>query len=198
MNTLLLLLAFTISAQAKTFEVFDGQFYNGLYYPMVDIIEWGEASGEPPHIEFHIHQKDKQIELTAVPGEKNGKKVLWIVYDLRFRGERICRHVLAPFHFTEGMKTYTYKDTSEPDYDNFYVSSFPMKDKKLVEYKMPEYAPCTDEFASNRPDPASRGVASTPVAPNTAPGAAAPTGAEKKDPKNIGVDYDNSAVPFSF
>lgn len=198
MKALLLLLAFSLTAQAKTFEVFDGQFYNGLYYPMVDIIEWGEAQGELPHIEFHIHQKDKQIELTAVPGEKNGKKVLWIVYDMRFRGERVCRHVLAPFHFKEGMKMYTYKDTSDPDYDNFFVSSFPMKDKKLVEYKMPEYAPCTDEFASNRPEPANRGVASVPGAGGPQGAAPAPAGTPGKDGKNIGVDYENSAVPFSF
>ncbi|MGZ3694879.1 MAG: hypothetical protein ACXWQO_11930 [Bdellovibrionota bacterium] len=194
MKTLLLLIlvSFSLPAQAKTFEVFDGQIYNGLYYPMVDIVEWSD-SGEPDHMEFHIHQKDKQIELTAIPGERNGKKILWLVYDMRFRGERVCRSVLAPPHFREGIKTYTYKDTSDPDYDNFFVSSFPMKAKNLVEYKMPDYSPCTDEFADNRPDPASRNIASEPVKPGT-PGAVP----EKKDPKNIGVDYDNSAVPFSF
>lgn len=197
MKYLLLLIALSVTAQAKTFEIFDGQIYNGLFYPLVDIIEWGEADGELPHIEFHIHQKDKQIELTAIPGEKNGKKVLWIVYDLRFRNERICRHVLAPFHFKEGMKVYAYKDSSDPDYQNFHISSFPVKKKNLVEYAMPDYAPCTDEFASNKPD------TSAPAARTASPGApqgAAPVAgvAEKKDPKNIGVDYDNAAVPFSF
>jgi hypothetical protein len=182
-------------ALAKQFEIFDGQFYNGLYYPMVDVIEWGEANGELPHIEFHIHSKDKPIDLSVVPGDKNGKPVLWIMYDLKFRNERICRHVLAPFHFKEGMKLYTYRDNTDGDYDNIYISSEPMKETSAIKaYTMPTYEACTDELASNKPDAARKPSSVEKVQPQ----GAAPTTGEKKDGKNIGVDYENNAVPFSF
>lgn len=210
LNIVLLSLFFSTLAFAKQFEVFDGRFYNGLYYPLVDIIEWGEQNGDLPHIEFHLHSKDKPMDLTVVPGDKGGKPVLWIMYDLSFRGEKVCRHVLAPAHFTEGMKLYAYRDNSDADYDNIYVSSQPMQGKNLVEYSMQEYQPCLDENASNKPDslprmPASGGPA-TPAALTTPPASQGPTAIpaappakeEKKDGKNIGADYDNHAVPFSF
>jgi hypothetical protein len=192
-------ICFLPTAQAKQFEIFDGQFYNGLYYPMVDIIEWGEANGELPHIEFHIHSKDKPFDVSVVPGDKNGKPVLWVMYDLKFRGERICRHVLAPAHFKEGMKLYTYRDNSDGDYDNIYFSSEPMKETATVKsYAMPTYEPCTDELASNKPDN-SRKPSSQP-ATNANPSSAAPSAPANpgKEGKNIGVDYENNAVPFSF
>ena len=189
------LLALSGTAHAKQFEVFDGQFYNGLYYPLVDIIEWGEQHGEKPHMEFHVHSKEKPVEVTAVAGEKNGKPVLWLNFGLTHRGERVCRHVLAPAHFRKGMKLYAYRDNKDADYDNIYVSSEPMKN--LPEYTMPEYQRCTDENASNMPEEfaAERKVASE----QPASAVPAPTvNPEKKDPKQIGVDYDNHAVPFSF
>lgn len=187
-------LLFALPVLAKEFEIFDGRLYNGLYYPMVDIIEWGEADGNLPHLEVHIHSKEKRIELAGVAGEKNGKPVLWMMYDLRFRGERICRHVIAPAHFKEGMKLYVYRDDSDKDYDNIYFSAQPMTGKKLVPYQAPEYAPCPDELASNKPD--ARAPASDPYAP--AAQASPKVGTVGKDGKNIGVDYDNAAVPFSF
>lgn len=198
MKTLLLLLTMvnlTPSAHAgKDFEIFDGRFYNQLYYPKVDNIEWGEQDGEPPHMEFHVHQKDKPMDIIVVPGLKGATPVFWVVYDLKYRNERVCRHIVAPSQFKEGTKVYAYKDTSDADYDNYLFYSFPVKAKNLVEYKMGEYQPCIDENASNRPDPAgARNIASEPGKD----GAVSPPSA-KKDPKNIGVDYDNSAVPFSF
>jgi hypothetical protein len=201
----LMLLLLANSAQAKQFEIFDNQFYNGKHYPIIDIIEWGEQDGGLAHLEFHVHSKTRPIEVSAVPGEKGGKPVLWIMYDLTFRNERICRHVLAPSHFKEGMKLYTYKDSSDSDYENIYVSSKPMQGKKLVEYKMPGYQPCTDEFASNWPGasggahaeaqrlPAS-GNMPQPVGETTQPA----TDSGKKQGKDVGVDYENNAVPFSF
>lgn len=179
-------------AFGKQFETFDGQFYNGLYYPLVDAIEWGEQEGKLPWMEFHIHS-DKQIELTAVPGEKNGKPVLWLMYNLAFRGERVCRHIIAPRQFKEGMKVYAYKDTSDPDYVNIYVSSEPKVGKKLVEYKMADYEPCSDEMASNKPD--TRAPASVPQ--NTAGSTTTSPQPEKKESKSP-IDYDNQALPFSF
>jgi hypothetical protein len=190
----LILMVIPVLAFTKDFETFDGRMYNGLHYPLVDAIEWGEQNGELPHMEFHIHSKDKPIDLVAVPGEKGGKPVLWLMYDLKFRNERICRHIIAPAHFKEGMQLFAYRDNSDLDYDNIYFSSEPMKGKNMVAYTPPEYAPCMDENASNRPDPAGRTVASTP----DAAAAATPATAEKKDGKNVGIDYDNHAVPFSF
>ena len=197
---LALLLASGI-AHAKQFEIFDGRFYNGKFYPLVDLIEWGDQGKE--FMEIHIHMKDP-IDVAAVPGVgPSGKPVLWLMYDLKFRNERICRSVVAPSYFQEGMKLYAYRDNSDPDYDNIHLSSFPNNDKKFRPYTMPEYSPCTDELAVNKPEarsPASGGavpVASTPPSGGVvAPGA--PAAAQPKDPKNIGVDYGNSAVPFSF
>lgn len=200
MKTFLFVLMFSLfstPSQAKQFEIFDGQFYNGLHYPLVDAIEWGEQEGKLPWMEFHIHS-DKQIELTAVPGEKNGKPVLWLMYDLAFRGERICRHIIAPAHFREGMKLFAYKDTHDPDYVNIYFSTEPKVGKHLQEYKTPNYEPCSDEMASNKPDAAGRSTASVGVpAPKPGPSTALPQ-AEKKEGKGLVIDYDNQALPFSF
>ena len=82
----------TLAFAGKQFEIFDGQIYNGKVYPLVDIIEWGEADGELPHLEFHLHSKNNPMDISVVPGDKNGKPVLWVMYDLKFRSERICRH----------------------------------------------------------------------------------------------------------
>jgi len=187
---LLILISSPLVSFAKVFEIFDGRSYNGLFYPLIDIIEWGEADGKLPWIEFHLHSKDKRIEVSAVAGDKNGKPVLWIMYDLTFRGERVCRHVLAPAHFKEGMILFAYRDPSDPDYDNIYVSSEPMTGKKLIPYQMPAYERCQDENASNMPEKAERVPASV-TAIVSAP-------AERKEGKGVGLDYDNHAVPFSF
>lgn len=211
MKTLGLALAallFAPSTQAKDFERFDGQMYNGQYYPMVDIIEWGEQDKELNHIEFHFHSKEKPMDIAVVPGEKGGRPVLWMMYDLKFRGgEKVCRHVLAPSHFKEGMKLYTYRDNSDPDYDNIYVYSEPLKvkgKKKLIpEYTMPAYERCTDENASNMPYPKGQEpakVADVPVIPARDPAAKTPVvpAAPAAPGKNLPIDYDNTAVPFSF
>ncbi len=187
--------------EAKTFETFDGQVYNGLYYPLVDIIEWGEQYGDLPHMEFHIHNSrekpsSQKIDLSVVSGKKNGKPVLWIMYDLKYRGERVCRHVIAPSHFGEDMKLFVYLDESDPDYDNYFVSSYAMSGKNLKPYTMPAYEACADENASNKPEAAEAQAAPvTERAPASVPPSAEK---EKKDGKNIGLDYDNQAVPFSF
>lgn len=210
------LTALPLSALAKDFETFDGRYYNGLFYPLIDIIEWGEQDKELPHLEFHIHQKDKPIDLAVVSGEKGGKPVLWIMYDLSYRGEKICRHVLAPAQFKEGQKLYLYRDNTDPDYDNIFVYSEPLKQKgkKVIpEYANREYQRCDDENASNMPEPkgkaappaASGPVAPRPggVAPAPAPAVAAPAPAPSpasgsKAPAKGLIDYENTAVPFSF
>jgi hypothetical protein len=188
------------SSFAKQFETFDGQFYNGLYYPMVDIIEWGEQDHELPHMEFHVHSKDKRVEVSVVPGDKNGKPVLWIMYDLRFRNEHICRHVLAPAQFREGMKLYTYRDDKDGDYDNIYVYSEPKKGRTPIpEYKMPNYERCTDEQASNMPEGKGNPSAASTAAPTDRSPASAPSAPlPPREGNGLKIDYDNTAVPFSF
>jgi hypothetical protein len=204
MKTILYALVFAFFSSplfAAEFQVFDAQFYNGLYYPRIDIIEWGEAQGELPHLEFHVYSKDRPIDLVGLAGDKNGKPVLWVMYDLKFRNEKVCRHVLAPSHFRDGMKLYSYINTSDPEYQNIYVSSEPRKEKNFVEYAMSEYQPCSDEYASNKPGPQAPagGGERSPASVSPPPAAsAAPAAGGKKDGKNIGVDYDNQAVPFSF
>lgn len=209
---ILTLFFYTFPAEAaKDFERFDGQVYNGLYYPLVDIIEWGEQNKELPHIEFHFHSKDKPMDISVVAGEKGGRPVLWMMYSLTFRGgEKVCRHVLAPSHFKEGMKLYTYRDNTDPDYDNIYVYSEPMKvakgKKPIPEYTMPPYERCLDENASNMPYPKGQAPAPAPaaskpsgvIAPaaSAAPAPASPPGPTA--PGKLPIDYGNAAVPFSF
>jgi len=193
--------AFVFSPAAfagKQFEIFDGQLYNGLYYPMVDIIEWGEQDHELPHMEFHVHSKDKPVDISLVAGDKGGKPVLWIMYDLKFRNEHVCRHVLAPAQFREGMKLYVYRDNSDADYDNIYVYSQPWTKKgrsPASDYTMPTYERCLDENASNKPGDAGTASAPPVAAAQRTPASTPPPA---KDGKGVPIDYDNTAVPFSF
>lgn len=202
---LLMLGLFTLSltAQAKDFPIFDAQYYNGQLYPRIDIIEWGE----PYHLEFHIYSKDKPIDLSTVVGEKGAHTVVWLNYDLKFRGEHVCRHAPAPPQFKKGDKVYSYRDNSNPEYDNIYVTTEPMKtSKSIVAFDMQPYYICpNDETASNMPDgplppgaAPERALASTEKP--TAEGAKAPTTTEqpKRESKGLNVDYDSGAMPFSF
>lgn len=203
---LLLFCLVALPASAKEFEVFDGQYYNGQYYPLIDNIEWGEADHELPHMEFHIHQKDKRVEVSVVSGKQRGRPVLWIMYDLAYRGEHVCRRVLAPAQFQEGQKLYTYRDDSDPDYDNVYIYSQPWQQKgakKVPEYAMEAYERCTDENADNMPEPKDSKAPSAPAGPvkgaiqGPSP-ASVPATAPKAPAKGLPIDYDNTAVPFSF
>ncbi|MGZ3654062.1 MAG: hypothetical protein ACXVB9_10960 [Bdellovibrionota bacterium] len=205
MKTLLILALSLVSlpaVAAKDFEVFDGQYYNGQFYPLIDNIEWGEADHELPHMEFHIHQKDKPVGVSVVSGTKGGKPVLWIMYDLAYRAERVCRRVLAPAQFKENQKLFLYRDDSDPDYDNVYIYSeaWKQKGKKTVpEYTMPAYERCSDENADNMPMPADSKAPAVPGAPavmkGPSPASVAPPAGKAK---GLPVDYDNTAVPFSF
>jgi len=193
----------------KDFEVFDGQYYNGQFYPLVDNIEWGEADHELPHMEFHIHQKDKAVGISVISGAKAGKPVLWVMYDLAYRAEHVCRRVLAPAQFKEGQKVYAYRDNSDPDYDNVMFYSQPLAQKgakALPEYTMPPYERCPDENADNMPMP--EGSKPSAVPAGTTPTRAAGPVPDLKGPSpasvmparkgGLPVDYDNTAVPFSF
>lgn len=187
---------FTANAQAKDFPIFDGQYYNGLYYPRIDVVEWGDAA--KTHLEFHIYSKNEPVDVAAEVGMKNGKPVVWLNYHLKSRGENVCRVAVAPPHFREGDKLFAYQDLSDTDYNNIYFSKYPIKDAKLRAYTIPAYTTCDDEFAVNKEGPDSkkgseRKIASQPPAQGkteeSVPAAKKPGGL---------VDYDNAAVPFSF
>lgn len=196
----LIFFASTAPAHAKQFEVFDGQIYNGKFYPLIDMIEWSDTPQSLPHMEFHIHSKQKPVDITAVPGDKNGKPVLWLMIHLKDRDEKVCRHVLAPSHFREGMPIHAYIDRSDADYENIYVSTEPMVGKKLAPYQMAEYERCLDENASNMPLKAgeARMLASEPAPAPGEPVAGPAPAAGAVPGKNIGADYENHSVPFSF
>lgn len=202
MNKLVLFaVLFSLPAFAKDFEIFDGQYYNGQFYPLIDNIEWGEADHELPHMEFHIHQKDKPVDVSVVSGRQNGRPVLWIMYDLSYRGEHVCRRVLAPAQFMEGQQLYTYRDNTDPDYDNVYIYSQPWTQKgskKVPEYQMPPYERCSDENADNMPEPKGSTAPAAPSAPSSIKGPSPASVPVKAPAKGLPVDYDNTAVPFSF
>jgi hypothetical protein len=200
-----------IAADAKDFPILDGRTYNGQYYPMVDIIEWTQdvtdrapASGSAkpePHMEFHIHKSAADpVELSAVAGNKGGKAVLWLTFHFPARGEKLCRHVLAPFHFKEGDKLVAYKDMRIPDYTNIYVSNYPLvTDAHMQPYNLLPYERCADpEINSNMPMPGA--IAETPSNPssNRSPASTVSAPIPPVNPKGLGIDYENSAVPFSF
>lgn len=191
--------AFPLIAETKQYPIFDGQFYNNKYYPRVDIIEWGA----PPHLEFHIYSKEEPIEISAKATEHNGRRVLLVSYFFTKRKEKLCRRVLAPANFSPDTKLYFYKDGSDKEYDNIYVSVVPMKPtKKLDNYANKEYSSCDEPAESPKPQ---RGVASNP----------APTVLIEKNegsimhkrldqanpsdpPKHQMIDYENHAVPFNY
>lgn len=190
--------AFPLIAETKQYPVFDGQFYNNLYYPRVDIIEWGS----PPHLEFHVYSKDEPIIISAKPSEKNGKRVLLVSYYFTKRKEKLCRRVLAPANFSPDAKLYFYKDGSDKEYDNIYVSVVPMKpSKKLDNYSNQPYTDCSDPVPAKSTQ---RGVASTPapsvlIDKNEGSIMHKRGGKVEKDPvKHELIDYENHAVPFNY
>lgn len=195
-------------AGQKVFPVFDGQYYNGLYYPRLDIIEWGNPA--KTHLEFHFYSKNDPVDIAAEIGMKSGKPVLWLNYHFKNRGENVCRHAPAPAHFREGDPIYAYVDRSDRDYDNIYISNAPLAEAKAATYNILPYSICTDdEFASNKPDASAslakggkntqpaRSIASDGLERDDSLGQAVAPAAKNPTPGKL-IDYENSAVPFSF
>lgn len=152
-------------ACATDFEVFDGQVYNGKYYPRIDTIEWSDSPNELTHMEFHIFSKGKPIKLSFALDTKTGKKVMQVNYDITERDEHLCRRVLAPQHFKDGFLVY--RDNTDPDFDNVLVSMLPLAPKpgrELVKGNL--YLAC----AEPKPDEGS------PVASDSSAGGRLPAG----------------------
>ncbi len=199
------------AASAKDYPIFDGQRYNGVFYPRVDIIEWGK----PPHLDFHVYSKDEPLDIEAKSIERNGKRVLLVNYFFTKRKEKVCRSVIAPANFNPETSLYFYRDKTDPEYDNVYVSMSPMKTSKNIEaYPNKQFSTkdCAETTAEGSPssgtNSAGRGVASEGSG-NSAPAAMTdktegaakhePTGQTTAEPKKHElIDYQNNAMPFNF
>ena len=151
-----------LTALAEEYPIFDGRKYNGLFYPRVDIIEWGA----PLHLEFNIYSKDKPVELSGQVIERGGRKVFAFAYDLPFRKERLCRTVIAPPNFKVGQPLHFYVDKQDKDLNKIIVSAQPLGEKK---YAAKKYDGCIEQKAQI--DPATkkpqRAIASTVVKEKT-------------------------------
>lgn len=200
---------FASNLLAQQFPVFDGHRYNDLYYPLVDCIDWQNEAGEF-HEEIHIHHKvpGEQIELSAEVGEKDGHPVIWLNYYLKFRGEHVCRRIPAPPGFTKGTKLYSYRDNSNPKYDNIFLTITPMQtSKNLVAINMEPYQRCEEsDIQDNKPyeQEEQEMAKKTELAPSEQQRAPASDdtsmipGDGPKNGKGVNIDYENTAMPFSF
>lgn len=190
---------------AADYPIFDGQRYNGKFYPRIDIIEWGR----PAHLEFHIYEKAKPVEIQARAIERNGKRVLLVNYFLSERGEKVCRSVIAPANFAPEAALYFYRDRSDREYDNIYVTMSPLPATRNLEtYAATEFSTsgCEEaDAATNNPN--GRAVASE--SGNKAPVSMVgkDEGRSLKTPQNTPapenkkhelIDYQNNAMPFNF
>ncbi len=174
--------------RAADFEIFDGQTYNGKYYPRIDVIEWSDAPGQPTYMDFHIYSKAKPVELSLQIEATTKKKVMLVNYLLTDRDEHQCRRVLAPSHFGEGF--FVYKDSSDADYDSVIVSMQKMPDKKgrVLVTTPPAYLACAVPEAERLPAASDTGqVKGAPATPDDQVRTKSDKGAIKKK---------GAAVPF--
>lgn len=214
-----------LEAEAKEYPIFDGRTYNGLFYPRVDIIEWTHK-GQPPHLELHIYSKDEPIEIQAKPIQRGGNKVLLVNYYFTKRKETVCRSVIAPASFAENSKLYFYRDKSDAEYDNIYVSVSPKPTTKNMEtYAAKEFTEqdCNEENSDDMKKVAAEKEKKATAAsgsPNssTSSNASGETGRDIASERpadgstggdgNYGkaaprkkhelINYENNAMPFNF
>lgn len=110
---------------AEDYPILDGRTYNGLYYPNVDILEWGD----PLHLEFQVYDKKRPIEVTGKTVKSGDRHVFVFTIDFPERGERLCRRVLAPKDFVDGKPVYLTTETGDNEMNNFIFSHKPIKGK---------------------------------------------------------------------
>lgn len=184
---LMLLVPTTVHAgKGESFETFDGQVYNGKYYPRIDIIEWNDHPGDPSHMEFHVYSKGKPIDMSFMLEAKEKKKVMLVHYTITERGEHLCRRVLAPAHFMDGF--YVYRENTDPDFDNILVSMEklpPKNGRELIQNK--QYASC------NMPDPARLPAAEVE---KDKPAAGLPHDQVRPNSDKAAIKKSGAAVPF--
>lgn len=200
------MLAFTGVAHTKQHEVFDGQYYNGKYYPIIyfKTIDWTNN----PRMEAQIHSKNDPVDMSLkIVKKKEGGYVGLLNYYLRGGSEKLCRKVAITNSYTDKTTIYTYIDRTDPDADFIWFINKPVKTgKKLEAYNMKPYSPCVDQPKSDpnnigRSESANKQVhdpwkklnlpqnTTRPFEPKPTP---------KKDGKGVGVDYENQAMPFSW
>jgi hypothetical protein len=188
---ILFITLFVINALAEDYPIFDGQFYNGLFYPRIDVVEWADK-GQPYHMEFHIYKKDKPIEISGQVVDKGKYRVFMHAVDLTYRGERRCRSALTPADFKEGQQLYYYFDPSDKDMNRVIISQTPKTGQKA--YKMKPFKECV-EVAAHSEAP-KRVVASEPKkAPATAPAPSTPEKPPSEPQNHTGKTADGSLVP---
>ncbi len=117
-------------AVAEDYPILDGRRYNGLYYPNVDILEWGD----PLHLEFQIYEKSKPIDVTGKTVKTGDRTVFVFTIDFPDRGERLCRRVLAPSGFVADQPVYMTRETHDVEMNNFIFSHQPIagKSSKII------------------------------------------------------------------
>ncbi|MCB0341508.1 MAG: hypothetical protein H6626_03475 [Pseudobdellovibrionaceae bacterium] len=142
---ILITVSFPSISGSEEYQIFDGRFYNGLFYPRIDIIEWGE----PIHLQFQIYDKVHQIDISGQAIDHAGRTIFEVAFDFTFRGERLCRRVLAPPTFRPNEKLYFYVEKDAKDINNILVSAQPIKDK--VPYQPKPFSKCI-EIAAQTPE----------------------------------------------
>jgi hypothetical protein len=204
------------TAEAKQYPIFDGQVYNGLYYPRIDIIEWTHK-GQAPHLEFHIYNKDEPIEIEAKTVMRGGNRILLVNYYFTKRQEKVCRSVVEPSSFGPDQPLYFYKDSSDAEYNNIYVAISPKPaTKNMATYAKREYSvegcdeadakqvmsgqdspPTINQTNASAETQSGQRAPATLVDKKESPTALKPA-ATKAEKKHELIDYENNALPYNF
>ena len=119
------LLVCSFSLKAEEYPVLDGRKYNGLFYPNVDILEWGD----PMQLEFQVYDKKNPLSVTGKTLKIGDNTVFVFTIDFPERGERICRRVLAPKDFDPEKPVYLTTETHDIERNNFIFSHKPIAGK---------------------------------------------------------------------
>lgn len=126
----LLLILANSAALAKNYPIFDGRYYNGFYYPRINIIEWQDNKKSPFYLDFHIYEKQKNIEIDGKVITATRGNVLLFSVKIPERNEVLCRRVLAPPAFKAGQVLYFYKNnTRSSEFNSIVISHKPRASK---------------------------------------------------------------------
>lgn len=135
-------LLITTNLFAKSYEIFDGRYYNGLYYPKIDVITWREKETEPFATHLNIYWKGHVVDLAFDIEDKGAEKILLVHYFIKERNEHLCRRIPAPGNFVKGPVK-VYLDTKDKDMDKYIVAQHDMSDR-YKEIKTGEYKQCEE------------------------------------------------------
>lgn len=139
---LLLCFLFTFNVFAKSYEIFDGRYYNGLFYPKIDAITWRDKESEPFTTHLNVYWKGHPIELSFDIEDKGAEKILLVHYFIKERNEHLCRRIPAPGNF-EKAPVKVYLDTKDKDMDKYIIAQHDMS-AKYKEIKTTPYKQCEE------------------------------------------------------